>query len=106
MTKHVYSMKYLSIGWAKIPKNKTDLKTKIISRLLALRKQNNDGNYELYQTHFLNILESIWGKGADSMVIHHNDRACVFGIIMTLEKYCSIYQRLALGVGYPPLRFG
>lgn len=36
-------------GWANLPKNKTNVKLKIIERLLALQKRTNNGDYTLEQ---------------------------------------------------------
>ena len=86
------------MGWAKIPKNKTDVKIKIILQLLAMRKMDERSKYKLDQHLFIGILQNIWGSGADSAAIHHNDRAQIFAIIMSKEEHRPIYERLSLGV--------
>ena len=98
LSKHFCEMQSLGKGWLKVPKNRTDVKTKIISRLLALRKQSANQKHALDQLHFLNTLEGMWGEGAESTAIHHNDRARIFGIAMSLQEHCLIFERLALGV--------
>ena len=45
----------LGRGWAKVPKNKSDAKVKIIGVILALRKENTDGKFVLDQTCVLSI---------------------------------------------------
>ena len=85
-------------GWAKLPKNKTDTKLKIIERLLALRKRNENGKYILSQFTILQVLSGQWGKGAPSTELHHNDRVRLFGILMTIPENREYFQRLAEGV--------
>ena len=48
----------LGRGWAKVPKNKSDAKLKIIGVILALRKENDDGTFNLDQTRILLMLSS------------------------------------------------
>ena len=90
--------KELGLGWLKIPKNIRDMKQKIFSRLLALRKQKDDGTYVLDQKQVLLLFQSAWGAGADSNTIHHNDRARLFGIVMSLPQHRLHYERLSNGV--------
>ena len=85
-------------GWAKLPKNKTDTKLKIIERLLALRKRADNGEYILSQTKNLQVLSNQWGAGAPSTELHHNDRVRLFGILMTIPENREYFQRLAEGV--------
>ena len=49
----------MDCGWAKMPKNKTDIKLKITKRLLALRKRNEIGEYVLDQDHVLVLLSQV-----------------------------------------------
>ena len=50
--KRMSNEKEMGRGWAKLPKNKTDTKIKIIERLLALRKRADNEEYILSQTIF------------------------------------------------------
>ena len=98
MMKAFYEQNRIQTGWQKLPKNKTNVKNKILGRLLALRNCGFDGIYTLDQKSLLEMLGTYWGDGAVSSVIHPNDRARVFGIIMTMEEYRPIFEKLALGV--------
>ena len=53
----------LGRGWTKVPKNPTDIKTKIIERLLSMRKFSEETKkYELDQNRLLNMLTNVWGQ--------------------------------------------
>ena len=67
-------------------KNKTDVKKKIIGRLLAMRKWGDDNEYHLEQSVLLNMLQNVWGRGADTAAIHRNDRVRVYGIVVSIEE--------------------
>ena len=89
----------LGRGWNKIPKNPTDVKMKIIERLLAMRKYNpNTGSYELEQSVLLGQLENVWGYAQPSTQLHHNDRLRLFGLLMTLPHNLAAYTRLGEGI--------
>ena len=98
MSKVFYTEQSLGTGWAKVPKNKTDVKKKIIGRLLAMRKLGDDNAYHLEQSVLLDMLQNVWGRGAHSATIHSNDRARVYGIVMSIEENRPIYERLSVGV--------
>ena len=49
------------------------------------------------QSRTIGILSNIWGSVRPAAIIHHNDRVRVFGIVMTIEENCYMYQRLAEG---------
>ena len=83
-------------GWVKLPKNKTDIKLKIVERLLAMRKMGEEG-YHLDQWRIVGMLSNVWGSIKPAALIHHNDRARVFGIVMTIEENRYMYQRLSVG---------
>ena len=85
-------------GWSKLPKNKTNVKTKIVERLLAMRNMV-DGEYTLDQTRVIGILTNVWGSIRPAAILHHNDRVRVFGIVMTIDENRYMYERLARGVG-------
>ena len=87
----------LGRGWAKVPKNKSDAKLKIVGVILALRKENDDGCFSLDQTQILDILSNMWGSSKSVNSIHYNDRIRVYGIIMAIPANRHIYQRLAEG---------
>lgn len=84
-------------GWMILPKYKTDIKTKVIEKLLALRKRNENGDYALSQDFILNGLSIMWGAGIPSTELHHNDRVRLFGILMTVPENREHFQRLAEG---------
>ena len=71
-------------GWIKQPKNKTDMKVKIVETLLALRKIINNENV-LDQSKIILILSNIWDSDQTPMIISHNDRVRLLGIVMTIE---------------------
>ena len=87
----------LGQGWDKVPKNKTDVKIKMVELLIALRKENENGKFVLSQNRFLITLSSMWGAANPSATLHYNDRVRAFGIIMSIETNRSIFQRLAEG---------
>ena len=58
--------------WNKLPDNKTDIKVKIVERLLATRKIINE-QYILNQCRIIGILSNIWGSIKLAALIHHND---------------------------------
>ena len=51
----------LSRGWKKVPVNKTDGKNKIINILLATRKIDTNGIYQLDQGRVLAMMANVWG---------------------------------------------
>ena len=86
-------------GWAKVPKNQTEMKTRIIERLLAMRKYNdNSKKYELDQDKLLVFLQNMWGQSSPNKVLHFNDRLRLFGILMTTPSNRPLFERLAKGV--------
>ena len=76
----------------------TNVKAKIISKLLALRKKNDSDWFVLDQAFFVSILENGWGANAVDTIPHYNDRVRLFGIIMTLPQFREIYQVLSQGI--------
>ena len=89
----------LGRGWNKIPKNPTDVKMKIIERLLAMRKYDpNTGSYKLDQCVLLGQLENVWGYAQPSTQLHHNDRLRLFGLLMTVPHNLAAYTRLGEGI--------
>jgi len=92
--KRMTTEKEMKRGWEKLPKNKTDIKVKIIEKLLALRKRSENGEYTLSQEFILNGLSNMWGAGIPSTELHHNDRVCLFGILMTIPENQEYFQRL------------
>ena len=60
--RNVKAQNELGRGWNKIPKNVTDCKLKIISRLLAMRKYSETSSlYELDLKVLLGQLQNVWG---------------------------------------------
>ena len=88
----------LGLGWTKIPKNKSDVKKKIVTRIIGSMKMDAAGTYILDQKIFLSMLQNVWGDNAVDTAPHHNDRVRLFGIIMTHPEFRDIYQKLAEGV--------
>ena len=62
--------KELGKGWNKVPKNSTQVKEKIVERLINLQKQTEDGAYNLKQGYFIQILETVWGNKAVDVTPH------------------------------------
>ena len=58
MAEKVYVENTMGRGWSKLPKNKTNVKTKIVERLLAMRKLI-DGEYTLDQTRVIGTLTNV-----------------------------------------------
>ena len=56
LVKIFYPQKEMGLGWTDLPKNKTNVKLKIIGRIMALRKVMDDGKYVLDQNHFIGQL--------------------------------------------------
>ena len=90
--------KELGKGWDKVPKNSTQVKEKIVERLINLRKQTEDGAYNLKQAYFIQILETVWGNKAVDATQHYNDRLRLFGILLTQPQFRPMIQRLSDGV--------
>ena len=90
----------LGRGWKKVPVNRTDGKNKIINILLATRKIDTNGTYQLDQGRVIAMLANVWGgdSGEDDSAIHPNDRLRVYGLIMSIEIHRDLFQRLAEGV--------
>ena len=84
-------------GWARIPKNNTDAKLRIIELLLRMRKLGDDDSYFLDQTSLLSILETKWHLEQNSMHIESNDKLRLFGLLF-LEKNTAKLHRLAEGI--------
>ena len=61
-SKMLANKKDLDQGWAQLPKNKTQVKDKLMHRLLAMRKLGYDGKYNLLQSQLINMCESAWEK--------------------------------------------
>ena len=80
--KNFKSENQLGRGWNKIPKNPTDVKMKIVERLLAMRKYNSStGLYDLEQMVLLGQLQNVWGYAQPCTQLHHNDRLRLFEVI-------------------------
>ena len=91
--------KDLGRGWAKVPKNPTDIKTKIVERFLSMRKFSEQSKkYELDQNRLLDMLTNVWGQAQPKNVIHFNDRLRLFGILMSIPSNRPLFERLASGV--------
>ena len=91
-------MQELDEGWKKLPKNPTQIKDKIVSTIMALRSQRDDGSYNLCQKRFVNCLQNVWGASAVDLTPHPNDRIRLFGIIMTLPRMRAYFERLCDGI--------
>ena len=70
MTEKMYVENNMGRGWSKIPKNKTNVKTKIVERLLAMRKLV-DGKYTLDQTQVIGTFTNMWGSVRPAAILHH-----------------------------------
>ena len=85
-------------GWARVPKNKSDAKVKIIGVILAIRKESPDGKFVLDQSCVLGMFSNMWGASRPVNILHFNDRVHLYGILMSHPSNRHIYQRLAKGV--------
>ena len=90
--------KDMNTGWDKIPKNNTQIKEKIVERLLSLRTKEEGGKYVLDQKRVVQMLETFWGSKAVDTTPHVNDRLRLFGILMTNIEFRPMLQRLSDGV--------
>ena len=63
-----------------------------------LRRKGDDELFVLKQEELILMLQNIWGADATDATSHHNDRVCLFGIIMLLPQYSDNYQKLVEGV--------
>ena len=86
----------LGRGWTKVPKNKTEAKTKLVQVILC-KRQLVDNTYRLDQSVVLDMCSTMWGAAKPMSVIHHNDRVRLFGIVMTLPENREMFGRLANG---------
>ena len=84
--------------WSKVPKNPTQVKEKIVERLLALCQRGPDGKFVLEQRSIVLFLKQIWGKDSINLAPHPNDRVRLYGIIMSMPKFRFALQRLCNGV--------
>ena len=84
--------------WNRLPKNVTNLKTKILGMLLTFRKRMDNGRYKLDQEMFINLLFENWGGVHAVSQIVDNDKLRVFGLLLTKEKNKYILERLAEGI--------
>ena len=98
LCKIMRSMQELDEGWMKLPKNPTQIKEKIVSTIMALRSQQDDGRYYLSQDRFLNNMQNVWGATAVDVTPHANDRVRLFGIIMTEPRMRPYLERLCDGI--------
>ena len=71
-------------------KIKPDTKTRIVERLVALKKLV-DGVFVLDQHQILVMLHNVWGSINPSDTVHHNDRMRIFGIIMSISDNMYMY---------------
>ena len=79
--------------------NPTDIKTKIVERLLSMRKMNEQSKkYELDQNRLLDMLSNVWGQAQPKNVIHFNDWLRLFGILMSIPSNRPLCERLTAGV--------
>ena len=97
-TKIMRDPKNFAQSWTKLPKNNTQVKEKIVERLLALRQRGDDGSYLLDQSSIVNFLLNIWGKDSVSLTPHTNDRVRLFGIVMARPEFRGSLQQLSDGV--------
>ena len=85
-------------GWNRLPKNVTDLKSKILELLMTFRKRTETGSYELDQSMFINLLFENWGGRQAIAQIVDNDKLRVFGLLLTIAKNKYILERLSEGI--------
>ena len=85
-------------GWNRLPKNVTDLKSKILELLMTFRKRTETCSYELDQSMFINLLFENWGGRQAIAQIVDNDKLRVFGLLLTVAKNKYILERLSEGI--------
>ena len=83
-----------SSGWRKIPKNSTQVKEKVVERLLALQQRGPYGSFVLEQKSIILFLKQILGTNSISLGPHPNDRVRLYGILMTKPAFRPALQRL------------
>ena len=71
----------LKTGWDKLPVNSTQVKERIVERLLSMREVDDDGHFFLNQRTVIATLQNIWSNCAVDLTPHPNDRLCLFGIV-------------------------
>ena len=91
-------MNELGVGWKKIPKNISNVKTSIISLLLKMRKEGSNGIFHLEQDDVLKMLSNQWENDDPASILHENDKLRLFGIMMTKQEHRHIFQRIAEGI--------
>ena len=89
------SNKYSS--WGKLPRNRTDAKNQMFKLLLSMRILVNE-IYHLDQLNFLKCLETRWNVDVAKKRVLSDDRARLFGLVMTYEMFREYYEKLAVGV--------
>ena len=97
-SKEMRQAKEDGVGWDRLPKNNTQIKERIVERLLAMREVNSDGCFILSQAAIVSMFHTIWGGDNIDSSPHHNDRLRIFGILMTQPDYRDHIQRLTEGV--------
>ena len=97
-SKIMRSMQELEEGWKKLPKSTSQIKEKIVSTIMALRSQCDDGSFKLSQESFVTTMQNFWGTSAVDLTPHPNDRLRLFGIIMTIPRMRPYFQRLCDGI--------
>ena len=97
-SKEMRQCKENSTGWERLPKNNTQIKERIVERLLAMRELNVRGDYTLNQSVIIHTFHSIWGGNNIDGAPHHNDRLRLFGILMSKPDFREHIERLTEGV--------
>ena len=84
-------------GWSRFPVNPSDVKVKIIGLLLSLRKEDEEGKYNLNQDMILSMIYTQWGEHISAEKTEDNDKLRLFGLLF-LESNLDKLHRLSLGV--------
>ena len=84
-------------GWSRLPVNPSDVKVKIIGLLLSLRKEDEEGKYNLNQDMILSMIYTQWGEHISAEKTEDNDKLRLFGLLF-LESNLDKLHRLSLGV--------
>ena len=83
----------------KLLRNQTEMKTRIIDRLLAMKDfSDTTKKYELNQNDVIKFLLNMWGQSTPNKLLHFNDMLALSCIIITIPRNRPYFEGLAKGV--------
>ena len=83
--------------WGKLPKNRSDAKNQMFKLLLSMRVMVDD-KFSLDQVIYLKCLETRWNVDVSKKRVYPDDRARLFGLVITNESFRPYYERLSVGI--------